>query len=75
MDTLRTHPEDFDSQETVIAYDRRRLRMPIVTAVLAAYVTIAALQPQQIMYFVVLAPLALIALEIAFEIADKLEGR
>ena len=75
MLTLRTHPEQFDAQEAVITYERRRLRMPIVTAVLAAYVTIAALQPQQILYFVVLAPLALIALEIAFEVADKLEGR
>ena len=75
MEMLRTHSEDFASGEAVIAQDRRRLRMPIVTAVLAAYVTIAVLQPQQIMYFVVLAPLALIALEIAFEVADKLEGR
>lgn len=75
METLRAHPEGFDSRETAIAHERRRLRAPIVTAVLAAYVTIAVLQPQQILYFVVLAPLALIALEIAFLVADKLEGR
>lgn len=75
MGTLRTDPEFPDAAEGVVARDRRRLRMPIVTAVLAAYVTIAVLQPQQIAYFVVLAPLALIALELAFEIADKLEGR
>ena len=75
METLRTHPEGFDSRGVTIAHERRRLRAPIVTAVLAAYVTIAVLQPQQILYFVVLAPLALIALEIAFLVADKLEGR
>jgi len=75
MEALRTHSEAFDSVEAVSAHDRRRLRMPIIGAVLAAYVTIAALQPLQIMYFIVLAPLALIALEIAFEVADKLDGR
>jgi hypothetical protein len=75
METLRTHPEQFDTQETAIAHERRRLRAPVVTAVFTSYVTIAALQPQQIVYFVVLAPLALIALEIALEVVDKLEGR
>ena len=75
MQALHTHPEDLASGKSVTTQERRRLRMPVVTAVLVAYVTIAALQPQQIMYFVVLAPLALIALEIIFEVADKLEGR
>ena len=75
MGTTRAHPEFLDSVESVIERDRRRLRMPIVTAVLATYVTVAALQPQQIAYFFVLAPLALIVLELAFEIADKLDGR
>ena len=75
VQTLRAHPAEFDVQVTPLARERRRLRAPIVSAVFAAYITIAALQPQQILYFVVLAPLALIALELAFEIADKLEGR
>lgn len=75
MGSLRIQPQELDLQQNAIAQERRRLRMPIVSAVVAAYVTIAALQPQQILYFVVLAPVALIALQIAFEIADKLEGR
>ncbi|OGA21707.1 MAG: hypothetical protein A3H34_02265 [Betaproteobacteria bacterium RIFCSPLOWO2_02_FULL_67_19] len=75
MGSLRIQPQEIDYQQDAIAQERRRLRTPIVSAVLAAYVTVAALQPQQMVYFVVLAPLALIALEIAFEIADKLEGR
>ncbi len=75
MQVLHAHPEDLASGKSVTTQERRRLRMPVVTAVFVAYVTIAALQPQQIMYFVVLAPLALIALEIIFEVADKLEGR
>lgn len=75
MEMLRTHPQEVEYHETAAAHERRRLRMPIVSAIVAAYVTIAALQPQQIVYFIVLAPLALIALEIAFEIVDKLEGR
>lgn len=75
MESLRIQPQEIDFQQNAIVPERRRLRAPIVSAVLAAYVTIAALQPQQMVYFVVLAPVALIALEIAFEIADKLEGR
>lgn len=75
MGSLRIQPQEIEFQQNAIAQQRRRLRMPIVSAVVAAYVTIAALQPQQILYFVVLAPVALIALQIAFEIADKLEGR
>lgn len=75
MGSLRIQPQELDIEHNAIAQERRRLRMPIVSAVVAAYVTIAALQPQQILYFVVLAPVALIALQIAFEIADKLEGR
>lgn len=75
MELLRNHPAAFDSRELDSRRERRRMRMPIVSAVVVAYVIIAALQPQQVVYFVVFAPLALIALEIAFEIADKLEGR
>ncbi len=75
MGSLRIHPQELDSQDDAFTPERRRLRMPIVSAVVGAYLSIAALQPQQMVYFVVLAPLALITLEIAFEIADKLEGR
>jgi len=75
MGSLRIQPQEIEFQQIAIAQERRRMRMPIVSAVVAAYVTIAALQPQQILYFIVLAPVALIALQIAFEIADKLEGR
>ncbi|TAN54605.1 MAG: hypothetical protein EPN19_05275 [Betaproteobacteria bacterium] len=75
MVMLRVHPHELDVDETAFAQERRRLRLPIVSALLALYVTIAALQPQQIVYFVVLAPVALIALELVFEIVDKLEGR
>jgi hypothetical protein len=75
MGSLRVQPQEIEFQQIAIAQERRRLRMPIVSSVVAAYVTIAALQPQQILYFIVLAPVALIALQIAFEIADKLEGR
>jgi hypothetical protein len=75
MGSLRIQSQEIDYRHDAIAQERRRLRAPIVSVVLAAYVTVAALQPQQILYFVVLAPVALIALQIAFEIADKLDGR
>ncbi len=75
MVMLRVHPHELDVDETALAQERRRLRLPIVSALLALYVTIAALQPQQIVYFIALAPVALIALELVFEIVDKLEGR
>ncbi len=75
MGSLRIQPQEIEFQQIAIAQERRRLRMPIVSAVVAAYVAVAALQPQQILYFIVLAPVALIALQIAFEIADKLDGR
>lgn len=51
-----------------------RLRWPIVEAVLAAYVTISLLQSASVVFLFVLAPLALIALELAYAIADKLQG-
>ena len=75
MATLRAHPEDRELEAVPLASGQSRRSWPIVAAVFSAYVTIAAMQPEQVSYFVVLAPLGLIALEVAFEVADKLDGR
>jgi len=75
MATLRIHPE-YQPLETVpFASEKSRRRKPIVSAVVAAYLTIAIVQPEQIAYLFVLLPFVLIALELAFEVADKLDGR
>lgn len=75
MATLRAHPEDRPFEAVAFASQESRRRKPIVSAVLAAYVAIAVLQPEQIVYLFVLLPFVLIALELAFEVADKLDGR
>lgn len=75
MGTCHAHPEGPALYDVRLASERSRRRKPVVSAVLAAYLTIAIVQPEQIAYLVVLFPFVLIALGLAFEVTEKLDGR
>lgn len=75
MATIRAHPDHEGLESVRLASEQSRRRRPIVSAVLAAYLTIAVMQPEQVLYLVVLLPFVLLALELAFEVTEKLNGK
>lgn len=74
MATLRTDPEDTCFNEAALISKPPSLHWPIVTAIFAAYVVFALLQSNPAVFLFVFAPIVLIATDLAYETADKIES-
>jgi hypothetical protein len=73
MIVSRTYPQASRLERFAVAASRWTPRWSIICVALAAYVGISLLQAQPFVYLFVFAPVLLFALELTYELVDKLE--